>query len=656
MEALGEAYIYQQHWTIVTRLENRNWKETIEFVKTCEETMTKLCIAKENFTGDGSCHHWEKDIEFLIHQIQERKEELEFFFNEHQATRRRRGWINAGGWVLNKVFGTMDADDAEEIYNRLKNLEINEEKQIDLMKKQLTLIKSNFEELTKPIQEIEREQNQMAARVNDLEIFIEQNSYNLSKSIKDNEFQNRINEIVTMILMRLNLIVQSQTNLFTVINSITQNKLHPLILKPSDIASISNRIHGYLENENPTLNYRSIKQVIKLESYPVENALLIKIQIPLPVKNVFELSKVYVTPKKLDENKYILIDTKVTYILNSKKTNETIKLESDELKDRCDIIKDLAGKNTYLCQYLNPRILHSEPDACDLTNPVITKNQTEAVQCPYRILVGKQELLISLVRKNSWFFMLEEARVFQATCEKETKQINLIGEGIIKLFIKCTFTLGNLLLPFETDVDETLPITQPETLLNIFPNISIGELQTVNIGQRNRSTLNIVNHSKYLNIFEKSSNSIKEMEQEVKDLENKRKHDQNKITQSIQWGISGTMFMIILIFAILKCHKKRTIYLSKIQKGTKSRNNPNPIIEISSPILPKRNKISTSLIDQPYEEPIKSPMVPTKVTFDKPESTHTVGIEVNTSNNTIQPFKRESTRLTAPKMNQFKFT
>lgn len=156
LESLGTVYLYHQSWSVITKLENPKWTRALEFVKKCENIMIKICDIREHIIGDGECHHWEHDINLLIHQIYVRIDELEFFFGEEHNNRRKRGLINAGGWVLNKVFGTMDSEDAEKIYNKLGTLEKHDIEHFDLIKKQMTLIKSNFEQLTKPIQEMEK--------------------------------------------------------------------------------------------------------------------------------------------------------------------------------------------------------------------------------------------------------------------------------------------------------------------------------------------------------------------------------------------------------------------------------------------------------------------------------------------------------------------
>lgn len=44
--------------------------------------MQEIYTTREHRLIDSECHHWEKDIDFLITQINDRNKELQFFFNK----------------------------------------------------------------------------------------------------------------------------------------------------------------------------------------------------------------------------------------------------------------------------------------------------------------------------------------------------------------------------------------------------------------------------------------------------------------------------------------------------------------------------------------------------------------------------------------------
>lgn len=654
LENLGESYVYHQTWSVVTKLENNGWTKVLKFVKACENVMTKICSAREKLFGDDECHHWDYDIEFLIKQIQTRNEELDFFFGKNnQNKRKRKGLINLGGWILNKVFGTMDTEEAEGIYNRLESLETHDLEHIDLMKKQITLIKSNFEQLEKPIKDMEEEQKRMTAKLNKFTKLVDRNSKFLMDETQDLHLQTNMNNIASYILMRLNVIFQRQTDLFTIINSINSNKLHPLVLNPLDITTISRRINSYLSNVGPVLDYQIIKQMIKLETFHLDDSLLLKIKIPLPEPNIFNISKVYVTPRKLTKNKNAVIDTTVSYLMVSNENNETIKLEEDEFRVNCQSLETIKGKNIYLCYQNNPRNLRPEPETCPLVKKINLDDVINpTIECPYKIIEGKQELLVKLVGKNSWYFLFEDMRLFQSTCENETRQYELLGQGIIKLYRPCTFTLGNLLLLFENDMEKKGSDVQFPDFHKYMPTLKTKYLHHINSTNSNESIFTITGHTNYNKIFEKGSKSILDLEREISELENKRRHEKNEKTQLVQFSLGGGLLILIIGLLIIKlvrkytCNSSGKIMLKKSVMELKHSiasemlQNSVPIIRIieEEPKEVKSNTDKQSLTKQ-QNSPLSTQV---RVQFEEEQSTPQ------------QEFKREPIRLTSPKMALFK--
>lgn len=646
LEDIGHVYIYHQTWSIITRIENPNWTEALKFVNTCENMMVEICSIREQKLKDGECHHWEQDINLLIQQIQERSKEIDFFFGKQKTVRRKRGLINAGGWILNKVFGTMDSEEAEGIYKRLDTLEKHEAEQLDLAKKQITLIKSNFEQLVKPIKEIENEQIQIVNRMNKFMEFVNRTNGLLVDKLQKIYLQVKINDIAAYILMRLNAIFQKQTDLFTIFNALNSDKLHPLILRPADISTISLRIRNYLNKGSSVLDYQLIKQMLKLETYHVNEALLVKIKIPLPELSLFNISKVYVIPRKLSENQYSLIDTKISYFLNSTTDNQTVKFTKDDFRDNCEKVMVAKGKEIYLCYNNQPRSLQPESKSCPFVDRIGLPNTTYSKnECAYRILVGKQELLVKLISKNKWFFNFEDERVLQSTCDGETRQVKLIGQGIIKLFGPCIFTIGNLLIPFENDMEETGSILQLPEFDNFMPTIETKYLQHLNSTSFNESTFTITGHSNYNEIFDKESKSIAELERDIDEIENKRRHENNKVFQIAQFSVGGVVILILLGLIILKCASKRKNSHSRENKIVRE-------LEISRPIINTLPRVVVSSTEQEYEMPRELEKIALEKGH-KRERSAKVTINDGIEDCPPQQFIRKPIRLTIPKSSKF---
>lgn len=80
----------------------------------------------------------------------------------------KRGLINIVRSVSKFLFGAMDDEDSQKIYNKLNNLHRNDEATMEVVKHQTAVISSNFNVLSKPINAIASENEQIRTRLDNL--------------------------------------------------------------------------------------------------------------------------------------------------------------------------------------------------------------------------------------------------------------------------------------------------------------------------------------------------------------------------------------------------------------------------------------------------------------------------------------------------------
>lgn len=185
VEDMGTAATYNSIWKVVTYIIPPQLEDNISYLKQCDDILVDLC-KEEKINPLTVCNYWHSIFKQNLNRIEEHLLEINTFVNK---SRQKRGLLNIIGRFSKCLFGTMDDADSEKIFKKLNSLGESTKINLDFVEKQLTLIQSNFDELSKPLESLIEDQVSLAK---DLEY--------LKKDVEKNRQITKINEIVLIMV------------------------------------------------------------------------------------------------------------------------------------------------------------------------------------------------------------------------------------------------------------------------------------------------------------------------------------------------------------------------------------------------------------------------------------------------------------------------
>ena len=497
-EKINEINFYTECFNIITKINIPDTDTITKSLIECYNHLKTLCAELTDGNPNDLCKPFMRELKWQTTQIQRQTNKLREMFG------RRRGLINAGGKLSKFIFGTMDSDDEEEIYMKLNRLSDNQGKLLEIQNQQITLIKSNFEEVTRPIlqlqtetEEIEKKLNQLIDKKNDLERkqnlihqVAELSSLILVQYMHINEMQNEANEIITM----LNI-----------------NKLHPLITTQENITNILRENRKRYSTKIETHDIQ--RQIIKTDFIEIKGQIIVKITIPVIVEEEFVLFKPHIFPY-LNQGTYEIYEIETEYIAVNLEKTKTIELNTEEI-DKCQQIKNKLEEAFILCPHTQP-ILSTRNQHCITTLFMSLENKRDNCRT---IPATPTNTIVKLKNTNSWLYSVHEVTKLTIKCDNQTENIQIINEGLLTFSKTCTVTSKDFTArvngyPRKIELEnQDIQITSREEKTETRPNsgvkpTKIEKLQLIDHRDRNRK-------------FVQESNKINEQNQSIYKMKNK---------------------------------------------------------------------------------------------------------------------------------------
>ena len=225
-ETVEHAVFYSDSWTILTKFTPIDYEMVINMVEKCERKLENMCSSIPDSDFERYCHLIVQETETNIVNLQQTANRLKKLLH---ANRQKRALYFVGGFSK-WAFGTMDSEDARKVYHQLEFLHKKEEQSFQLMHRQMTVMKSNFDTLSKPIAQLAAEVENITAGVENLsETFLEY-SQNTNKEVAMLKIRSEANAMTSVITAKIMEIQNQQALELSIVDDLYKNKLHPFVL------------------------------------------------------------------------------------------------------------------------------------------------------------------------------------------------------------------------------------------------------------------------------------------------------------------------------------------------------------------------------------------------------------------------------------------
>lgn len=459
-EGIGKARIFTDQWTVISRIKFIDIEKDIQVLNMTTRDLNGLCSKFKNSTTiNRSCIKFKDDITHHLREIIKNNIQLRKLFNlynnkKHVIT--KRSPFDSIGTAFKTYFGTMDNDDAIDIYSKLNYLEQNSNGTFHLIQNQISIMTDSFNTTTKAIYNLQNETNNIIRNIKSIEEVANRNLQILRNTQEEQKLSHIILEISTYILFKLTEINLEQQLLQDIILGLKNNKLHPSLINIEDIQEMIENVYDK-DFDKSFLEPHIFDEIINIDYMTGKEELILKIQIPLPTQTNYKLEKLYLLPLKLNE-KHEILDLNTDYLILRDDLSCYIKLSNKEFENCKTLIYDFKNKIN-LCK-INSPVIKPDKDDCiiNLYNNIFENN----FNCKTKLVSFSRNILTKMFSSNRWLFSFESNQKWSFSCKNISESKDLVGQGIITIDKSCNASTPYIELPVVKDHLEILKITLPK--------------------------------------------------------------------------------------------------------------------------------------------------------------------------------------------------
>lgn len=496
----------------------------------------------------------------------------------------------------------MDSEDASNIHDELSRLEKNNNRTSHFLKKQTTVIKSNFDTLSTAMKNSTEDIQKMSIQLNYFSRQIEEKSLRINENTEISNFEIRVEMVINLLNVKLRAIEQHQQSEVTILHELINKKLHPLLLNKNEIAEIFDNIQKYHALSSELRNFNHLNQLSNIDVLPGKEQVLIKLRIPLPNVEKFEIKKIYNVPVKVSNKYSLLIDTgNVEAVAENLQKTAFVEM-TEETLSKCINLWIKQNKFIKICKN-EGIIMTTLSDHCLVQ--LLLHYPSSKQNCKVVLVEMKQNWLVKMVAQNSWLYNADTNQKLTITCGSQSNYIDLLGLGVLQVLKPCELSNNMVRIHYSQDFKATIKINTPNDAsikkINFEAiKLAIDRMNFTDLSNKNSSTktmLKIHNQRDFNNEIKKRQKSINDLQSLWEQNEKQRLADL-KIHFEIQrykyGGISFvTIILIIIIVAVViiiwcKCKKNSknsqqsvNIQLSDLEKKAptlnSTKNDPHPL-------------------------------------------------------------------------------
>lgn len=538
-EKISTAIFFNKQFDLITEVNIPETGQLTAALMECSNHLTTLCeeIIKEE-PGD-LCKPVKKEIQWHIKRIIIQNNKLQAMYG-----RQKRGLLDIGGKISKLVFGTMDSEDANKIYENLQNLQFKQTKLLELENRHVAVMKSNFDALSKPIVELQNETFEIEEKLNQL---VQQSNFR-----KDLDRKQRINhqvaELSSLIMIQCLHINKLQEDASEIIASLENAKLHPLVIP-------FNKIINIIEATNAEVNIRLLqhqvlREITEVSYVELNGKIIVKSTIPMLEKNEYTLYKPYLIPFKI-QGEYRAYEADAEFIAIGREKDKSIELHTWDV-EKCKQINDDIETQVKICKHSRP-IFPTRGQQCLpnlFINPLNTRSQCKII--PARPL----SRFTKLTSKNTWLFSMKEVTNMIIECGNTTQTIQVENNGLLTFLTTCKVTTKDFIAEV-AGVPERIKIEQPQIPIAKSNEVIHFERISNEDNKEKQDDIRLIDHRNHNKDFLEETKKINELKRMTEKIGEQDKQIYfHKLTNTTV-SIAGIMIIIIITITIFLCKRRK---------------------------------------------------------------------------------------------------
>lgn len=552
-EPLGELKLYTDYWTVVTEFKPTNVSELVDIAEALLREEKAMCDDVEKKTR-ARCKLPFEETAGIIQILRKGQETLNSF-----SRKRNRRAIEFVGDALNYMFGTVSANGAREISEKIAGVKENEARTFDLLNKQVTVLRRSFDTLAKPIEGMTREVNGLRDYLNTEMPAIEGEIKRGSGRVSILEFKVEMLERLTRVNANLFEAQSIQSRDISIIDDLIKNKLHPTVLSEKDIRDLTSKLPDRIQNSWITGSPMLALSTATVRTFPMKTGIRIIVKIPIPEQEVHELHAVYALPVTLNTgwdavtrlgSKFLVTgrEANVTRGFAEKNYGECITVGGQNMTDT-RICRDPVGDD------------NSENTECEINMFLNVANGSN--HCHVYAIPHVETRLIRTVG-GAWLYKFDTEQLFRMSCGGKFEALRLNGWGRLDMGEGCIMLGDNINITHRPSVIskmEQRPFhIRSSALFEKFKRIK-PMFDTNDTFLHRLPEAAIAEHSNLHKSLQEGKREIEDLVSDINRNRNMRTLEQGQLELRTLgyslWGGSGTVIVIIGIVLVVMCRRIR---------------------------------------------------------------------------------------------------
>lgn len=417
-EPIADIELINSHWKFITHINLTSFYEEFNYVSELINKTKEQCSKSKIY----SHYHTDDFCDGLTAQLTDDLNEIiedNSYFLHH---RQRRGLVNIVGHGLKFLFGTMDANDAENYEQRLRELASKGHKTETNILQQRTYLESTISKLNETDNILNQHSTILEKLDDELKIF--------QQNMENDGFYNQATSMFTQLInyasILINKIRRDQNKLFDIIFSSRQGLIHNSLFNPSEALQEMQHIHQAMETQKfPfTIEPSNLYKIINTATFnavQLNNIIIFEIKIPLFQPHQFKLYNIVTIPKAEGDMIFSFIQPEHAHLAISTTTNQYFPMEASTLLTVCKTMMN----DQYICK--PPGHIYKIYNRMNCELSIFMQSDHQCTEIKRKI---SGELWVWLIQPNKFLYILPEPISVKIKCRMENNVV-LNGIGIL---------------------------------------------------------------------------------------------------------------------------------------------------------------------------------------------------------------------------------
>ena len=405
-EHFGNAYLYNEIWTTLHFFDLEDLETEIKYLIQHNLKLSSEC------KNNRLCYH-DKSLQDLRYQIYLLNERIDAIYQSTNNARNKRGLINAIGTWFKYLFGTMNADDAEQISNTLDNIYNHSSNSILFVRNQTTIVKNLLDSINK----FQTQYNRDIAALNSYT-----GNLTLQQDFDNITFRNLYH--LDLMFRHTNEIVSHIEESFQVDRT---GFISPYLVTPKNLIKSLAKISLNTDKETffgiNSMNYHLFIKLSNIELFLYKRKIIYKIHTPIPNKIAYDLVKLTPLPMHVYYKYNIYINAILTPFDISQDKLEYTLIDIDN----CKMLHE-----TYFCP-INCALTRVNNQICTLN--LLLMNSDD--HCEKGYFTSKASLFFRLRDGVSWVIFPLQEETLTIKCYKFEQTISVAIHSILTIELGC---------------------------------------------------------------------------------------------------------------------------------------------------------------------------------------------------------------------------